>query len=289
MALTSLTSEWRDWLIMNAARHCERKDLISDLTQKGGYRVEVAEKAFEDAWDEIARCAALQRLINGQRVRPEIVATSNYLDIDGKKINILMTCDVPRVVLLENVLSSFECDELIALAKERIQLSKVVDADSGENALHAARSSSGAFFSRGENVLISNLEKRLAQLCDWSEEYGEGLQVLRYEIGEEYKAHYDWFNPCQSGSRKHLAQGGQRVGTFVMYLSEVEQGGGTRFPNIGLEVKPKKGSAVFFTNICANGIPDRQSFHAGMPVISGVKFIATKWLRESPNVTNNVV
>lgn len=60
----------------------------------------------------------------------------------------------------------------------------------------------------------------------------------------------------------------------------MEEGGSTSFPNIGLQVQPKKGSAVFFANTDAQRRPDQQTLHAGDPVVSGVKYIATKWLRE---------
>ncbi len=278
-----LTQEWHDWLIINAARGCNRSSLLSDLTQKGGYTAEVAEKALDEAWDEIARCNAISKLMKGETIRPELNINSNYIDTDDQRVNILMACEKPYIMLLDNVLTTQECDELIDLAEKRIQHSSVVDSDTGEDALHAARTSNGSFFTRQENTLIARIENRLAQIANWSMECGEGLQVLRYQIGEEYKAHYDWFDPSQNGSHKHLAQGGQRVATFVMYLSEVEQGGGTYFPNTGIEVRPKKGAAVFFANVNANGVPDRQTWHAGMPVISGVKYIATKWLRESVN------
>ena len=279
----TLSQEWQDWLMLNAARGCSRAALVSDLTQKGGYSVEVAEKAYESVWDEIARCHAISKLLKGELIRPDIDTTSNRLNVDDRSVSVLMTCDNPRIVLFDEVLTVEECDELILLAEERIQLSKVVDANSGESKQHAARTSHGAFFARQESLLIATIEKRLARIANWAIEHGEGLQVLRYQIGEEYKTHYDWFDPSHIGSAKHLSQGGQRVGTFVMYLSEVQAGGGTRFPHLGLEVRPKKGAAVYFANVTEKGIPDRQTWHAGMPVISGVKYIATKWLREQPN------
>ena len=278
-----LSKEWNEWLMINAARGCSRGNLLSDLTQKGGFALEVAEQAIEDVWDDIARCTTISKIIKGESIRPVIDITSNSLKVDDRCISILMTCEKPHIVFFDNVLSETECDELIALAEERIQRSQVVDASSGDSALHGARTSHGAFFKRQESEIITTIEKRLTQITHWPIEYGEGLQVMRYQIGEEYKTHYDWFDPSKTGSSKHLSQGGQRVGTFIMYLSNVDQGGGTRFPHVGLEVRPKKGAAVFFANVTGNGVPDRQTWHAGAPVISGVKYIATKWMRESTN------
>jgi len=121
---------------------------------------------------------------------------------------------------------------------------------------------------------------RLAFLANWPVERGEGLQVLRYDETHEYKPHFDWFNAELPGGKKHIGRAGQRLGTFVLYLNDVESGGSTSFPKIGLEVMPRKGAALFFANTTTQGIPDQQTLHAGMPVIRGVKYVANKWLRE---------
>ena len=82
------------------------------------------------------------------------------------------------------------------------------------------------------------------------------------------------------GSQQHLAVGGQRVSTLVMYLSDVEQGGETTFPDVGVSVVPKKGAAVYFEYCNSQGQVDPLSLHAGNPVIKGEKWIATKWMRQ---------
>jgi len=74
------------------------------------------------------------------------------------------------------------------------------------------------------------------------------------------------------------ARGGQRIASVVMYLNTPEEGGGTGFPHIGLTVTAMRGSAVYF----AYETGDQASLHAGLPVIKGEKWIATKWLRERP-------
>ncbi|HYD62323.1 MAG TPA: 2OG-Fe(II) oxygenase [Noviherbaspirillum sp.] len=211
---------------------------------------------------------------------PDIDTASNMIAMPDRNVDVLLTLTSPRIVLLGNVLSDEECDTLAAYCGERWARSPVVANHDGGNLVHAHRTSRGAMLRRGETELIQRIEARLAHLAQWPVERGEGMQVLRYETGNEYRAHYDWFDPELPGPRKHLERGGQRVGTFVIYLNDVEQGGGTAFPNIGLEVQPKKGGAVFFANTDAFGVPDRQTLHAGMPVVKGVKLVANKWLRE---------
>ena len=111
-------------------------------------------------------------------------------------------------------------------------------------------------------------------------ENGEGLQILHYRKGGEYRPHFDYFPPEDPGSQAHLKRGGQRVSTMVIYLSAVEDGGGTNFPEIGLTGIPKKGSAVYFEYCNQDGAIDPLTLHAGMPVLAGEKWIATKWVRQ---------
>ena len=112
----------------------------------------------------------------------------------------------------------------------------------------------------------------------FSLENGEGVQVLNYQPGAEYKPHYDYFDPAAPGTPTILKRGGQRVGTLVMYLNNPERGGGTTFPDVGLEVAPQRGNAVFFSYDRPH--PSSQTLHGGAPVVSGEKWVATKWLRE---------
>ena len=134
------------------------------------------------------------------------------------------------------------------------------------------------FFDVSENPLCSRIEARIAALLNWPVDHGEGLQVLRYRPGAEYKPHYDYFDPAQPGTPSILRRGGQRVATLVIYLNAPARGGATVFPDAGLEVAPVKGNAVFFSYDRAD--PATLTLHGGAPVQEGEKWVATKWLRE---------
>jgi prolyl 4-hydroxylase len=273
-ALSSLPREWQSWITDNLARACEPADMTAVMVRDGRFDMRLAQAAIEEArQSSFAEPRA-------KKPMPAIDTSSNAISTPDRVVDVLLTLAAPRIVLLGNVLSGEECDALCVYAERRLTRSPVVGDSDGVAQVDSDRTSRGAMLGRGETGLIARVDARLASIAQWPVERGEGLQVQRYGIGNEYRPHYDWFDAALPGPRKHLERGGQRVGTFVLYLCEVEQGGGTSFPGLGLEVQPKKGHAVYFANTDAYGAPDRETLHAGMPVVKGVKFIANKWLRE---------
>jgi prolyl 4-hydroxylase len=272
-ALATLPAEWQHWIRHNLERGCEPGSMLQIMIRDGNFDAWLAQAAIGEATGNPADAPKLRDM-------PFVDTSVNTVQTPDRTVNVLLAMKSPRIVLFGNVLSGEECDSLLDYCTERLQRSPVVGDADGETQVHAHRTSRGAMLQRGESELVQRIETRLAALVRWPVERGEGLQVLRYERGNEYRPHFDWFNPDLPGPRKHLERGGQRVGTIITYLSDVEEGGATSFPNIGLEVQPRKGCAVFFANTDANGVPDQQTLHAGEPVVRGVKFIATKWLRE---------
>lgn len=112
--------------------------------------------------------------------------------------------------------------------------------------------------------------------------FGEPLQGQRYDVGQEFKAHTDTFNPGGYDFYLHTSNGGQRTWTAMVYLNEPEEGGGTRFKLIGKTMQPQTGKLLTWNNLNSDGQPNPATLHHGMKVRSGVKYIITKWFRESP-------
>ena len=209
---------------------------------------------------------------------PSATQAGVFVGSDGQTIRQVVALSQPRVVVLEGVLSPEECEALMAGARERLQRSQTVDTATGGSQVDASRTSQGMFYERGENAWVQRIEQRLSEWLNWPVDHGEGLQILRYGVGAEYRPHYDFFDPDRPGTPAVLARGGQRLATVVMYLNDVAQGGATVFPDIGLEVAARQGSAVFFSY--AQARPDSGTLHGGAPVLAGEKWVATKWLRE---------
>lgn len=267
-------ASWRQWILDNLKRGCLPNDMYLTMV-KEVWAPDAALSALE------AGQALLGRTTEGMQYFPSI-APGDRFEVDGANIEVLSRMERPRCSLIGGLLSPLECLELIAYANSKgLIASSVVDSATGQEVSHSGRTSRSVFMSRAETPLIDTLEKRLAKLTNWPLTHAEGLQVLSYEPGQQYKPHFDWFDPENPGSAIHLCHGGQRVSTTVIYLSAADIGGRTVFPNAGYEVSPPVGGAIFFRDVDALGKPDNMSLHAGTPVENGVKIVATYWQRES--------
>lgn len=270
-----VTPELRAWVAAQAAAgHAEPAILAAMLA--AGWAEPVARLALQRPAlpDAPPRPRSAVRTVP----EPDLAGAPLYLDAGDRRVAVLQTVASPRAVLFGGFLSDDECDELMALARPSLDRSRTVERGSGGETIHDDRTSNGMFFRRGEHALVQRIEQRIARLVNWPEENGEGLQILQYRPGAEYKAHYDYFDPADPGSASILQRGGQRVGTLVMYLHEPEAGGGTYFPESGIDVAPKRGNALFFSYEQAT--PDSKSLHGGAPVLAGEKWIAVKWMRQ---------
>ena len=278
-----VTTELHQWIIEQAQAGCRPEDVLASM-RASGWAEPVAIAAMETSLGQFLGAAAAMATQTQALPVPVPVPEPALLDSPSRlwaldrQVTVLLTLRQPRLVVFGGLLSDDECDALVALAAPRTARSETVVIETGGNEVNAARTSEGMFFGRGETPLCQRIEARIAALLNWPVRNGEGLQVLHYRPGAEYKPHHDYFDPSQPGMAAVLARGGQRVGTLVIYLNTPEQGGATTFPDVALEVAPIKGNAVFFSYDRPHAVT--RTLHGGAPVLAGDKWVATKWLRE---------
>lgn len=182
----------------------------------------------------------------------------------------------PEVWAFDRFASHAECLYLIEMAEPLLEQSVVVDPDTGQPRPHPIRTSEGAVFPWvSADLVITALNQRIAATSRSEAECGEPLQILRYRPGQEYRPHLDALPTGEN----------QRVLTMLVYLNEGYEGGETFFTQTGLKFAGKKGDGLLFRNARSGGSPDPNAQHAGLPVVSGEKFIASRWIRERPMVT----
>jgi prolyl 4-hydroxylase len=274
-----ITPQLREWIISQAQAGFPADQVLQSMLTSG-WQEDVAIKAMESTLQDHLKATQQANALHAPVTVPELAVEDSplYLQLEDRKVSVLTAMSDPNIVVIGNFLSDEECDGLIEGAKPRLARSLTVETKTGGEELNADRTSNGMFYARAENELIARIERRLAQLTRWPVENGEGLQILHYHPGAEYKPHYDYFDPAEPGTPTILKRGGQRVATIIMYLHEPDAGGGTVFPDVKLTVAPKRGNAVFFSYNRAH--PASKSLHGGEPVVRGQKWIATKWLRE---------
>ena len=290
MTTQTITAELQHWVDDQISAGHSRPELLQSMII-GGWDATVARLALEASNAQPparpAKAAAPAKSAKQEKAsRPPTLKVPRlaldgaplFLDAGDRRVAVLGNIQNPAVTILGGLLSDEECDALIEAARPAMKRSAVLDMATGGSQVTDVRTSNGMFFQRGQNEVVARVEARLARLCGWPVENGEGIQVLQYGPGAEYRPHYDYFDPREPGTATILQRGGHRVATIVMYLSEPARGGGTVFPDIGLEVGPRRGNAVFFSYDIPH--PDSKTLHGGSPVQEGEKWIATKWLRE---------
>ncbi|BBD80733.1 2OG-Fe(II) oxygenase [Aerosticca soli] len=267
--MAGVSPELRAWILATAGAGHDATQLLR-LMQEAGYTLPQSRAALAEVLPA-AMAAASSDGARPQHPHPPLA------DAGDRRVRIAASVEAPPLRLIQDLLDADECAALIAQARPRLARVRTV-AEDGRQQIDARRTSAGMFFALGETPLVARIEQRIAALTGLPTTHGEGLQVLHYQPGQQYEPHYDWFDPAQPGFAAVSARGGQRVATVVIYLNTPEEGGGTAFPGLGLTFTALAGSAVYF----AYAAGDALSLHAGLPVLRGEKWIATKWLRERP-------
>ena len=259
----------RSWFGQAAAMGHERARMIHSAllaTGVGGPR------DWRESLEEFGRAAA-----ETPQVAEELRLVSGMaIDADGNPLFVPSPEPVsqsPAVTWVRSLLTADECEALIAIAQPFLNASMIVDPATGQLRPDPVRTSDAAIFPWvDETPFIHAINRRLAAASGTAVEQGEPLQVLRYSPRQEYRSHSDALPATDN----------QRIITVLVYLNDGFEGGETEFPAAGLKLRGEIGDALIFRNVDERGQPDPRALHAGLPVTSGEKWLASRWIRERP-------
>jgi len=182
-----------------------------------------------------------------------------------------------EVFVLRNFLSAEECGALIALIDAQRRPSTIANHDGAKD----FRTSETCDLDP-DNPVVAALDAKLAMLSGIEPAHGEQLQGQRYSIGQEFKAHTDYFEPQHEDYQTYCAVAGQRTWTFMIYLNDVEAGGATRFKILDKTFKPEQGKVLAWNNRHPDGRLNIATLHHATKVRKGMKYVVTRWYRERP-------
>lgn len=193
----------------------------------------------------------------------------------------------PRIVAFPRLLSGDECIYMALKGLPLLRPARITGLD-GKPAVDPIRSNEAAKFGLLEaDVVVQSLDLRVAAALGHPAENGEGLALLRYQVGQQYLPHCDWIDPEHTATRADLERWGQRVATCVVYLNDGFEGGATGFPELGLELRGSVGDALAWDNVRPDGAIDPLTVHAGRPPTQGMKYLLSKWMRDRSQSGNH--
>ena len=181
--------------------------------------------------------------------------------------------ELAQIYEIPGFLSEPECNRIIAAINANLR-------SSNATGFEGARTSRTCDLWRFEPGLNQELDCKIAKMMGVDRRYSEPIQGQRYDQGEFFKAHTDFFSPIFADVfERHTAVGGQRTWTVMIYLNDVQEGGQTIFHRLGKCYQPKAGLALAWNNLYVDGRLNRDTLHESLPVLGGTKWVITKWFR----------
>lgn len=280
---------WREWLILNRDRGCDREGIIERAMAHGFER-----DSLEAVLNSVSTAYALSPVaeLPPAEARPEM----RVVPMQAKSANtdhpsmlqwfqapLTSQQHRPRAWKLDTPLAQIyeipdflgweECQRVIEAIDQGLQPSTVTRGSSDY------RTSRTCHLRQKHAALAEELDRRFAALLGVDPRLSEPIQGQRYDPGEYFKEHTDWFAPHSKEFEEHSAKGGQRTWTVMVYLNAVERGGKTCFKHLDRCFTPVKGLALAWNNLQADGTPNPLTLHESIPVEAGSKWVITKWFR----------
>uniref|UniRef100_A0A672P7F4 Prolyl 4-hydroxylase subunit alpha-1 n=1 Tax=Sinocyclocheilus grahami TaxID=75366 RepID=A0A672P7F4_SINGR len=187
--------------------------------------------------------------------------------------------DRPRIIRYHDIITEKEMEKVKELAKPRLRRATISNPVTGVLETAQYRISKSAWLAAYEHPVVDRINQRIEDITGLDVKTAEELQVANYGVGGQYEPHFDFGRKDEPDAFKALGTG-NRIATWLFYMSDVTAGGATVFPEVGAVVKPMKGTAVFWYNLFSSGEGDYSTRHAACPVLLGNKWVSNKWIHE---------
>ena len=282
---TTFTQDWKDWITLNV-NNGQNKDGLFKILLDEGYDFVAISKEMK-----YLPSVPVEQLINPFHVakqhvlqtqaqtQTQVKQANNGVAIDTSQLFIPNAKKLPNnkieLYTLANFLNAEECEKIIALITSKLRPSELSSYDADT----AFRTSRTCDLGTLNDDFMADIDNRICRMMGIDASYSEVVQGQYYEVGQQFKAHTDYFETHEIA--KYGGKMGQRTYTMMIYLNDVEAGGETAFVNIGEIFTPKQGMAVIWNSLLPDGTPNVDTMHFAKPIIKGYKAVITKWFRSN--------
>ena len=289
-----ISQDWQDWIKVNTERGCDPEEIYGILLKEGFDPVDIRNSFQPITKNNNTKETNFKPLTSKRkpffiriktfyqeyksvrnRLLEEANIVSNKVELSEKQPFQLKT-EKAEIYSIDNFLNAEESEEIISLIRSRLRPSTIASNNTKEDQNY--RTSKTCDLGNLDNKLLEDIDRRICNFLGIDKKFSEVIQGQFYEAGEEFKAHTDFFEDDQM--KEYGGKRGQRTYTFMVYLNDVEEGGETEFLNIDHTFIPKRGSAIAWNNLQADGAVNINTMHQAHPVKKGTKAVITKWFRE---------
>ena len=303
-----MNEDWLNWTKLNIERGCDPTEIRNILSNNGFSDADIAQamgspaksSLWQKALGRLSGKTASQNQASSGTQSETSAGSSQHRNSKGEVIpedGIQPSLDYARLAkpnllnnpalecidaegiqlyVLDDFMTPAECAAVCDVMHENLRPSTVTTgADYG-----GFRTSTTCDLGYRSAKIVEKIDKRIARTLGVRLPWSEVIQGQKYEVGQEFKAHTDYFEPGSKEFRTFAGDLGQRTWTFMVNLNETEKGGATYFTALDEMFYPKLGRAIIWNNLNIDGSPNPQTMHHGMPVEEGCKMIITKWFRD---------
>ncbi|XP_015914091.1 prolyl 4-hydroxylase subunit alpha-1 [Parasteatoda tepidariorum] len=237
-----------------------------------------SEISEREQYEQLCRSESVSNLAKSKDLKCELITNGHpyYLLQPVRKETVFKA---PNIVILHDVATDKEMEIVKHLAQPRLKRATVQNSKSGQLEYASYRISKSAWLKNEDHHVVAKVSQRIEDITGLTVKTAEELQVVNYGIGGHYEPHFDFARREEKNAFQSLGTG-NRIATWLLYMSDVDAGGATVFPQIGVTLRPKKGAAAFWHNLHKNGEGDMLTRHAACPVLAGSKWVSNKWLHE---------
>jgi len=274
--MATFTEDWIDWINENVSVGCDKNGIFKILLDEGFTHQQIRKQMNFEPLENVASIVnPLRAKFEADRKKNQTKEVRHTQDQgiflpNAEKLN----SELADLYVIDNFLNQQECVKLVQLIEKMKRPSLMVNHDTKESTF---RTSSTCDLGQLNDPFVAEIDNRICKMIGIDSSYSEPLQGQFYDVGQEFKAHTDYF---EADETSQMANGrGQRTFTFFINLNNVEEGGITHFPQLDFDHQPVMGTAIIWNNLLPNDQGNFNTLHQGCPIIKGTKVIITKWFR----------
>ena len=273
-----IAETWRNWIKENLQRGVKRTTVF-EVLRNNGFGLGAIRSGMGDYYPEQVDLDDQGRDSSGRSCYHDQISKcliTRRTDDNLKRIPVSGL----QMYVWEEFLEEDICDKIVDLTNKRLSKSTITTPTDAAGYDSTFRTSETCFLDQLKDPVAQAVNQKIGIALGVSPKWSEPIQAQKYSVGQEFKAHTDYFEPGSDEYKKFCSQMGQRTWTFMVYLNEGCKGGTTRFRKVNRQFEPKKGRAVIWNSMLPSGDPNPLSLHHGMKVHEGEKFVITKWFRD---------